>query len=147
MKTVRILLYPDEKQIGIMDTLCDVYSVFLTNKILEKQWDIPLEDMPKELCQTSNVQLLRDVHRRLRRSSLSKLRFPHRYCRWGEDYRLYDTQLVLLLGNGLETSELIIDCIFRPFQEKLLASKHPETLTLKNIKHHWYAYLLVSGDI
>ncbi len=147
MKTVRVLLYPDETQIGVLESLCEAYSLFLLSKVVKNQWAIPIEDMPKVLCISSKIQLLRDVHRRLRPNARTNLRLPHRYCRWGEDYRLSETKVVLPFSDGFKATELNIDCIYRPFQKKLLESKHPETLMLKKINEHWYAYMLVTGDI
>lgn len=124
-----------------------LYSEFLQKSVMLQNWDILSEDIPDIFCASSSIQLFRDVHRRMRKNAKRKLTILHMYCRWGNDYRLTDQQVILPLGKGFKVDKLKIDCIYRPFQQKLLTSKHPETLVLKQMKSHWYAYLLVEGDI
>jgi hypothetical protein len=146
MKTVRLLLYPDELQQEIMATCARIYGEFLLRCLIQKSWDILPEEVPDALCGSSAIQLCRDVRRRIRKTTGKSRSIPHPYCRWGSDYRLIDNKLGLPLGEGFETDELMIDFVVRPFQVKLMASQHPETLVLKHMKNHWFAYLLVEGD-
>lgn len=146
MKTVRILLYPDDEQLWIMEICTMVYGEFLLRGAIQKSWDILPGEVPDTLCGTSAVQLIRDIRRRIRKTSAEIRSLPHPYCRWGSDYRLIENKLVLPLGKGFKTDELTIDCLVRPFQTKMLATRHPETLVLKRMKNHWFAYLLVEGD-
>ena len=146
MKTVRILLYPDDEQQRIMEICTMTYGAFLLREVIRNNWDILPAEAPEALCGSSAVQLIRDIHRRMRKSSTMIRSIPHPYCRWGNDYRLTDHQVILPLGKGWGTDELTISCVVRPFQIRLLKSKHPETLVLKHMKKHWFAYLLVEGD-
>jgi hypothetical protein len=146
MKTARILLYPDEHQQAIMEKCAQIYGEFLLRCLIQKSWDITPEDVPESLCGLSAIQLCRDVRRRIRKTTGKLRSIPHAYCRWGNDYKLIENLLVLPLGKGFETDELTIRCVIRPFQMKLLASQHPETLVLKHMKNHWFAYLHVEGD-
>jgi len=147
MKTVRILLYPTDTQVTIMEELTKIYSEILLRGVIQKSRDMLPEEIPDALCFSSAVKLCRDVQRRLLGTTKVKTSLPHLYCRWGKDYRLSDSEVILPLGKGFETDELRIACVYRTFQINLLADKHPETLMLKHMRNHWFAYLLVEGDI
>ncbi|TFG82843.1 MAG: hypothetical protein E4G74_02085 [Erysipelotrichales bacterium] len=146
MKTVRILLFPDAGQTMIMEDLVGRYCDCLLRCSEEKRWDSLCEEMTEIFCATTYTQLQRDICRRIHHASSKKMRIPHRYCRWGNDYRLTETLVVLPLGEGFGIRELKIACIYRPFQLHLLDKQHPETLILKRMKKHWFAYVLVEGD-
>jgi hypothetical protein len=143
MKTARILLYPGEEQTKIMEKLVGEYCGFLARNIgvdisAEKQ-----EAYPICLCGSSVIQLERDVRRRRYKETKRKVKIQRMYCKWGDDYVLLENKVVLPLGKGSIMEEIAIDCVFRPFQILLLRDKHPPTLTLKRMKNHWFAYLLI----
>jgi len=147
MKTVRILLYPSDQQLVIMEEITKIYCDFLWRGVIQKSRDMLPEEVPDALCFSSAAQLYRDIQRRLCSTHTVKSSLPHLYCRWGNDYRLSDCEVILPLGKGFETDELRIACVYRTFQTILLIDKHPETLVLKRMKNHWFAYVLVEGDI
>lgn len=146
MKTVRILLYPDDEQIRIMEMLVDQYCACLLENIREKHLEISPAEISRIFAYSTCIQLCRDIRRRINAATKEKVRIPHLYCRWGDDYQLTPTQVILPIGVGFEFGVLKINCIYRPFQHKLLLSKRPETLVLKRMKLHWFAYVLVHGD-
>ena len=145
MKTIRILLLPDESQMALMEMCITTYSSLLIQHVIEGRSDLIADVTSDFFCASTQLQLWRDICRRIQR-------FPKRhklaqlYCRWGNDYQLTQDKVCLPLGAGSIINELNINCIYRTFQTKLLGAKHPATLTLKRIKGHWYAYLLVAED-
>lgn len=136
MKTARILLYPDEQQVEFLQAMVDNYSSLLTQRISGLNEAI---NLAPSLSPSTLVQLERDVLRRRRKSKAEwKPKTP--YCRWGDDYLLNEPFLYL---PRTQDAFILIPCKIRPFQKKLLEGEIPPTLTLKKMKKHWFAYLLV----
>lgn len=136
MKTARILLYPDQQQEEILHAMIDQYCALLIQGISNS---VDSVDRVSLLSPSTLVQLERDVVRR-RRKSKADWKPITPYCRWGDDYLLREP--FLYLPRNLETF-ILIPCKIRPFQRKLLEGEYPPTLTLKKMKKHWFAYLLV----
>lgn len=136
MKTARIILYPDEQQEELLQAMADHYCSLLIKKISNSTDSL---DQVYSLSPSTLVQLERDVLRRRRKSKAEwKPKTP--YCRWGDDYLL--SELFLYLPRT-QDAFILIPCKIRPFQKKLLEGEMPPTLTLKKMKKHWFAYLLV----
>jgi len=136
MKTARIILYPDEQQEELLQAMVDNYSSHLVKRISGSNG---AKDPALTLSPSTLVQLERDVLRRRRKSKAEwKPKTP--YCRWGDDYLLSEPFLYL---PRTQDAFILIPCKIRPFQKKLLEGEMPPTLTLKKMKKHWFAYLLV----
>ena len=136
MKTARILLYPDEQQEELLQAMVDNYSSHLVKRISGSNGAM---DPAHTFSPSTLVQLERDVLRRRRKSKAEwKPKTP--YCRWGDDYLLSEPFLYL---PRTQDAFILISCKIRPFQKKLLEGEMPPTLTLKKMKKHWFAYLLV----
>lgn len=136
MKTARIILYPDEQQEELLQAMVDHYCSLLIKKISNSTDSL---DQVCSLSPSTLVQLEREVLRRRRKSKAEwKPKTP--YCRWGDDYLLSEPFLYL---PRTQDAFILIPCKIRPFQKKLLEGEMPPTLTLKKMKKHWFAYLLV----
>ena len=136
MKTARIILYPDEQQEELLQSMVDNYASHLVKRIFGSNEAM---DPVFTLSPSTLVQLERDVLRRRRKSKAEwKPKTP--YCRWGDDYLLSEPFLYLPRPKD---AFIMIPCKIRPFQKKLLEGEMPPTLTLKKMKKHWFAYLLV----
>ncbi|HBZ42443.1 MAG: hypothetical protein A2Y20_06125 [Firmicutes bacterium GWF2_51_9] len=136
MKTARILLYPDEQQEELLQSMVDNYASHLVKRISGSNEGI---GSASSLSPSTLAQLERDVLRR-RRKSKADWKPITAYCRWGDDYLLREPFLYL---PRTQEAFIMIPCMIRPFQKKLLEGEFPPTLTLKKMKKHWFAYLLV----
>ncbi len=139
MKTARILLYPDESQQELLQAMSEQYCSLLIKKLSNS---IDSTDRVSFLGPSTLVQLDRDVLRR-RRKSKADWKPKTSYCRWGDDYLLSESFLYLPRS---QDAFIMIPCKIRPFQKKLLEGEMPPTLTLKKMKKHWFAYLLVDEN-
>lgn len=139
MKTVRIILYPNEQQEELLQSMVDNYASQLVRRISGSNEAM---DHTHTLSPSTLVQLERDVLRR-RRISKPDWKPKTSYCRWGDDYLLSETFLYL---PRIQDAFIMIPCKIRPFQKKLLEGEIPPTLTLKKMRKHWFDYLLVNEN-
>jgi len=80
MKTARILLYPDEQQEELLQSMVDNYASHLVKRISGSNEGI---GSASSLSPSTLAQLERDVLRR-RRKSKADWKPITAYCRWGD---------------------------------------------------------------